>query len=362
MVTADTAEPNMRSLATLRLEPEVSWRAAGRAAPPFDRRLAPLLAAIRTRATLRAAAQEVGLSYRAAWGLLSDTGRALGVPLVELQRGRGTRLTAAGEQLVAADARAVRRLRESALEIELAPQRAPRVSHRGLEVVASHDLLLASLCDHWARPEGLVRDIAFKGSLGALARGEADVAGFHAGTPPGNDATASLRQLLDPRRDVLIRFAEREQGLMVKPGNPKRLRSLGDVAAKGAQFVNRQRGSGTRLLIDQLLSDARVASTAIRGYETEEFTHLAVAATVAAGRADAALGLKAAAHRFGLDFIPARREVYWLALRSRRLDSEAVQALRRGISGDPLRQAARGLAGYSIRGAGAVMPVGAALA
>lgn len=355
----------MRSPATLRLEPEVSWRAAGRAAPPFDRRLAPLLVAIRARATLRAAAQEIGLSYRAAWGLLSDTGRALGVPLVELQRGRGTRLTSAGEQLVAADARAVRRLRDAALEIDLGPQRVPRASRRGLAVVASHDLLLAALCDHWARPEGLVAEIAFKGSLeslGALARGEADIAGFHAGTPPGGDAMAPLRQLLDPRRDVLIRFAEREQGLMVKRGNPKRLRSLGDVAAKDARFVNRQRGSGTRLLIDQLLSDASVAPTAIRGYETEEFTHLAVAATVAAGSADAAFGLKAAAHRFGLDFVPVRRELYWLALRSRLLDSLAVQALCRGLAGEPLRRAARGLAGYSIRGAGAVMPIGAALA
>jgi putative molybdopterin biosynthesis protein len=355
----------MRSLATLRLEPEISWRAAGRAAPAFDRRLAPLLAAIRTRGTLRAAAQDVGLSYRAAWGLLSDTGRSLGVPLVELQRGRGTRLTVAGEQFVAADARAARRLRESALEIELGPQRAPRTSSRGLTVIASHDLLLAALCDHWARLEGLVGDIAFKGSLeslSALARGEADLAGFHAGKPAGGNASASLRQLLDPRRDVLIRFAEREQGLMVKRGNPKRLRSLGDIAAQDARFVNRQRGSGTRLLIDQLLSDAEVAPASIRGYETEEFTHLAVAATVAAGRADAAFGLKAAASRFGLDFIPVRREIYWLAVRSRRLDGEAVQALCRGLAGEPLRRAVRGLAGYSIRGAGAVTPVGVALA
>lgn len=355
----------MRSPATLRLEPEVSWRAAGRAAPPFDRRLAPLLAAIRMRSTLRAAAQEVGLSYRAAWGLLSDTGRALGVPLVELQRGRGTRLTPAGEQLVAADARAVRRLRESALEIDIGPQRTARASRRGLAVVASHDLLLAALCDHWARPEGLVGEISFKGSLeslGALAHGDADVVGFHAGAHSGSDATAALRQLLDSRRDVLIRFAEREQGLMVKRGNPKRLRSIADVAAKDARFVNRQRGSGTRLLIDQLLTDAKVAPASIRGYETEEFTHLAVAATVAAGRADAALGLKAAAHRFGLDFVPVRRELYWLAVRSRRLETEAVQALCRGIAGEPLRRAARGLAGYSIRGAGTVMPVGAALA
>jgi len=347
----------------LRLEPALSWRAADRAAPPFDRRLVPLLAAIRSSGTLRAAAREAGLSYRAAWDLVSDAGRALGVPLVELQRGRGSRLSPAGEQLVAADARAVRRLRESGCEIALAPPRPARTSRRGLAVVASHDLLLAALCDQWARPEGLVGEVAFKGSLdslGALARGEADVAGFHAGRETGREATAPLRRLLDPRRDALIRFAEREQGLMVKHGNPKRLRSLADVAAKGARFVNRQRGSGTRLLIDELLAEANVASAPIRGYETEEFTHLAVAATVAAGRADAAFGLRAAAHRFGLDFIPARKEVYWLAVRSRRLDGEAAQALRRGLAGEPLRRAARGLAGYSIRGAGTVLPVGAA--
>jgi molybdate-binding protein len=83
---------------------------------------------------------------------------------------------------------------------------------------------------------------------------------------------------------------------------------------------------------------------------------------VAAGSADAAFGLRAAAHRFGLDFIPVRKEIYWLALRSRRLDGEAPQALRRGLAGDPLRRAARGLAGYSIRGAGAVLPIGAAFA
>jgi molybdate transport repressor ModE-like protein len=355
----------MRAFATLRLEPELSWRAAGRVAPPFDRRLVPLLAAIRSGGTLRAAAQEVGLSYRAAWGLLSDAGRALGVPLVELQRGRGTRLSPAGEQLVAADARAVRRLREAAFEITLTPPRAARAPHRGLAVVASHDLLLAALCDQWARPAGVVGDIAFKGSLeslGALAQGETDVAGFHAGREADREATAPLRRLLDPRRDALIRFAEREQGLMVKRGNPKRLRSLADVGARDARFVNRQRGSGTRLLIDELLVEAGVAPAAIRGYETEEFTHLAVAATVAAGSADAAFGLKAAAHRFGLDFIPARKEVYWLALRARRLDGEAAQALRRGLAGEPLRRAARGLAGYSIRGAGTVLPVGAAFA
>ena len=352
----------MQSSAILRLEPEISWRAGG--APPFDRRLVPLLAAIRAHATLRAAAQEIGLSYRAAWGLLTDAGRSLGVQLVELERGRGTRLTAAGEQLVAADARAARRLRESAVQLE---PRAPRLlpSRQGLAVVASHDLLLAALCDQWARPSGLVRELAFRGSLeslAALAHGETDIAGFHAPRPADASVVTSIRRLLDPRRDALIRFAEREQGLMVKRGNPKRLRSFADLASKDVSFVNRQRGSGTRLLIDQLLRDANVAPATIRGYETEEFTHLAVAATVAAGRADAAFGLKAAANRFGLDFVPVLREVYWLALRARRLENPPVQALCRGLAGEPLRRAARGLAGYSIRGAGLVTPTGAALA
>lgn len=354
----------MRIRANYALEPVVSWRPAGAAAAPFDRRLVGLLAAVRTHGTLRAAAPEAGLSYRAAWGLLSDTGRTLGIPLVELERGRGTRLTPAGERLVAADARAGRLLRAAALDLEPAPQRVRRTSRRGLVLAASHDLLLAALCEHWARPEGIVGELSFKGSLeslGALARGEADVAGFHLARPLDADAVAAVRRLLDGRRDALIHFAEREQGLLVRRGNPRRLRTLADVAAKDALFVNRQRGSGTRLLVDQLLGEAGVAPASIRGYDTEEFTHLAVAATVAAGRADAAFGLKAAANRFGLDFVPVRREVYWLALRLRRLESEVAQTLRRGLAGAPLRRAARGLAGYSIRDAGSVVPVGAAL-
>jgi putative molybdopterin biosynthesis protein len=230
-------------------------------------------------------------------------------------------------------------------------------------VPASHDLLLAAFCDRWARPEGLFGELAFKGSLealGALARGEAQVAGFHVAIPMEEAAAGPLRRLLDPRRDTLVRFAEREQGLIVPRGNPKRLRSVGDIAAKHARFVNRQRGSGTRFLIDQLLQEAGIDAAAIRGYGTEEFTHLAVAATVAAGRADVGFGLRAAASRFKLDFVPLRRETYWLALRAGRLDTEWGRRLREGLAGEPLRRAARGLPGYSIGDAGSVAPVAAA--
>jgi molybdate-binding protein len=208
---------------------------------------------------------------------------------------------------------------------------------------------------------GLVGEVAFKGSLealGALARGEAQVAGFH--LAERLEAGGALRRLLDPRRDTLLRFAEREQGLIVAKGNPKGLRAFADVAAKHARFVNRQRGSGTRILIDHLVRLEQVDPSAIRGFGTEEFTHLAVAATVAAGRADAAFGLRAAAARFKLEFVPLRRETYWLALRSSRLATDWGRRLRDGLAGEALRRAVRGLRGYSIAGAGEVLPVAAA--
>lgn len=350
----------MRRSATIRLVPALAWRPAETGAEALDSRLIPLLAGIEKHATLRAAARHTGLSYRAAWGLIGETSRLLGVPLVELHPGRGARLTDAGEQLLAANERVLQQLSEGGFALELAvpKPRAPRRSRVELALVASHDLLLASFCDQWAKPAGVIGELTFRGSiesLKALERGEADIAGFHAVVSGQDGVAAGFRRLLDPRRDTLIRFAEREQGLIVQPGNPKHLQSLADVAAQQVRFVNRQRGSGTRLLFDQLLKQAGIAPASIRGYDTEEYTHLAVAATIAAGQAQAGFGLKAAASRLGLDFVPLRHEMYWLALRSRRLESDLVHRLREGIAGEPLRRAARGLAGYTIEEAGTIM-------
>lgn len=351
----------MPSFATIRLVPELLWCPLGAEDGPLDGRLLRLLTAIKKHATLRAAARESGLSYRAAWGLLGETGRRLGVPLVELQQGRGAQLTEAGEQLLAANERATRRLREESLAFELTVPRkggGRRRARSYLTLAGSHDLLLAAFCDQWAKPRGIIGDLAFRGSLEslkALARNEADIAGFHAVAPSDKGLVAGFKRVLDPRRDALIRFAEREQGLIVPKGNPKRLTSLVDVAAQQVRFVNRQRGSGTRLMVDQLLRQAGIGPASIRGYETEEYTHLAVAATIAAGQAEAGFGLKAAAARLNLDFIPLRKEIYWLAVRSRRLEADLVKRLREGLAGEPLRNALGNLAGYSIENAGSVV-------
>jgi molybdate transport repressor ModE-like protein len=316
---------------------------------PVDPRVLSLLAALRRHATLKAAAEELRLSYRAAWGLLVEAGRAAGAPLVEMQRGRGARLTRIGAALLRNDEalkRAVQPLRE-----RFAVQTTSLASASPLRVAASHDLLLAEFCERFAVPTGLIGDLSFRGSEDCLAlfsRGAVDIAGFHLDD-------VDLRRFLRAKRDSLVRFAEREQGLIVAYGNPRRLASLADVAHRHARFVNRQRGSGTRRHIDSLLAQAGIGAEAIRGYATEEHTHLAVAATVATGRADAGFGVHAAAAQFGLDFVPVLREQYWLALRTASLASAAGQTLLKAIAGKPLSRLARKLPGYDLRHSGSVV-------
>jgi molybdate transport repressor ModE-like protein len=338
----------------MKLVPEVSWRAvawreSGREAAPLDARLISLLREISTHATLRAAAEALGLSYRSAWDLLAAEARALGAPLVVMARGRGARLAPLGERLLAADATVRRELGRlhvavsiTAAERASATRRLRAKATRRLRVAASHDLLLAEFCEL----QGLPVELAFKGSvdaLAALSRGDADLAGFH---------LSEGTEILHPRRHRLVRFAERSQGLMLAKGNPKRVRGLADLGAKRLRFVNRQRGSGTRVLLDAMLGEQGVPASDIRGYGTEEFTHLAVAATVASGRADAGFGVEAAAARFGLEFLPLRRERYWFALRARDQSSAALRGFLDALRGRDLRRLARQFAGYDVRAAG----------
>src|SRR5206468_2807106 len=149
-------------------------------------------------------------------------------------------------------------------------------------------------------------------------QGKCDLAGFHVAESQRQSSRALLayRHWLRPRVQKLVSLVTRQQGLMVSKNNPKKIREIRDLAAKGVRFINRQAGSGSRLEFDQLLAQANVEARDIDGYHTEEFTHLAVAATIAAGMADAGFGIKAAAVRYGLDFIPLLNERYYLLLRN----------------------------------------------
>jgi molybdate transport repressor ModE-like protein len=342
----------------IRLKPLIRWQLPGPDGAEIDARVLPLLAAIEGGANLGVAVAQVGLSYRHGWGLLHAQAALLGVPLVDMQRGKGVSLTDAGRQLLRLTAGAEQRLLRKAAAVEIATLPPAADQPLRLSLHASHDLALIELRERIAPAFGLELGLEFKGSLEALASfaaGHADLAGFHIplGSHPG--ALAPYQRWLKPRQHRLIGFIEREQGLMLRPGNPARVRDLRDLAHKQLRVINRQRGSGTRLLFDQLLHESDIDGHALRGYSDEEFTHLAVAATIAAGKADAGFGVKAAALQHGLEFKSLEWERYLLACRSEAADQPAVRLLRQAIASRQMLQVLQGLPGYAAANTGSLL-------
>ena len=338
----------------MRLIPELRWRVAGVDGAPLDSRLVPLLKAISTTGSLSAAVDTCGLSYRAAWGLLRDYEGRFGTALAQLERGRGAQLAPAGARLLRAQRRVERQLKQLlsryAVDLEFGSARKPSAPNINLAVCASHDLALLALRDMAPLQAGMVLDVSFMGSLDALQRfdeGRALVAGFHVALGAGEAGQiAPFRRWLKLRRDRLIRFVDREQGLLLARRNPARVRNLRDVARKGLRFVNRQSGSGTRLLIERIAAAEGVRPENLVGYTREEFTHAAVAATVASGAADAGFGLRAAAAEHGLAFVSLVRERYYLAVRAATISSDPMARLLKLLRGREFERIARALPGY----------------
>ena len=348
----------------MRITPRFAWNIDGDSAEPLDERLLPLLEAVASSASLAAAVAECGVSYRAAWGLLRDYEQKFGAALVLLERGRGAALTTTGKRLVAAQRTAARRLARvfPSLVTEIGlPRGVGRAALLGLQLAASHDLALAALREASPNETGLKLEVSFTGSLQAIEQfsaARAEIAGFHVPiTGCDGFGLKPFLKRLRIRRDRLIRFVDRDQGLILPRGNPQKVRKFGDVAAKNLRFVNRQRGSGTRLLIDQLIVDGGIEPAAIDGYQREEFTHAAVAATVASGGADVALGLRAAAAEYQLAFVPLVRERYFLVVRANQLDSPAVARLIEVLQSPVLSTIGRRLAGYDTQSAGSIVGV-----
>lgn len=302
------------------------------------------------------AASALGVTYRTLWGRLQTYDEAFRARLVGKARGRGSNLTGKGRALLAALDRhgelftppGAERVAALARELASAMGEEPM-----LRLLASHDYAIAramARADAGAADEQSPQlpDLIHAASAGsddsirALLRGDADLAGYHHSTDaskiPANAQCARVEHSDDFWSVALM---TREQGLIVAPGHKARIKSLADIAQPGVRFVNRQRGSGTRTLFDALLGDLRLSTTRIRGYDHEEFTHQAVAATIAAGAADAGLGLRAAATQFKLHFVPVAMETYCLAGRRETADHPAVTRLIAAV-----RTAALELPGY----------------
>jgi len=195
------------------------------------------------------------------------------------------------------------------------------------------------------------------GGLIALKKGEAHIAGTHLlDEETGEYNIPIIRKLLGGRRIVLINLVYREQGLMVLRGNPKNIKGFEDLIRDDITFINRQSGSGTRLLTDKHLKKSSIPHERIRGYERDEYTHMGVASAVLTGIADTGMGILAAANALGLDFIPVAKERYDLAIPAEFLQLEKISVLIDIIRNDmEFRSMAARLGGYDLSDCGQVV-------
>lgn len=228
--------------------------------------------------------------------------------------------------------------------------------------VGSHDLALDLAGDLLRRRHpGRSLASANVGSLAglhALARGECHLAGTHLLDPPTRVYnTPYVQRALPGQAVALITLAEREQGFTVRAGNPLAIRGFEDLARPDVRFVNRQRGAGTRVLLDARLAERGIAAAAVRGYSREEHTHMAAAVAVASGVADCALTIRAAATALGLGFVPLETERYELAALAASLEDAGLAALLDVLVTTEFRAAAEALGGYSARDSGTVREV-----
>ena len=224
--------------------------------------------------------------------------------------------------------------------------------------IGSHDMTLDLMAQFLAR-RGRRLASANVGSLGglvALRRGEAHLAGSHLLDPQTGVYNLSyIRQYLPQTPVKLIALVGRSQGLLVSKGNPKSIHSLEDLAGPQVTFVNRQRGAGTRVLLDYLLGKLGIASQQISGYNQEEYTHLAVAAAIASGRADCGLGIAAAAQALNLDFIPLFDEQYDLVVPTVYYQGDLLAPLLALLQEPAFRQAVAGMPGYGVSRMGSLV-------
>lgn len=225
----------------------------------------------------------------------------------------------------------------------------------------SHDTALDLMSSFMRRVAGnQYLSSAHVGSLGgllALKRGEAHMAGVHLLDEATGDYNVSYVRRYLGRPALLALLAKREQGFLVPKGNPKNISTFADLARPDVTYVNRQRGAGTRLLLDYHLKQEGIDPSQVQGYTREEFTHLNVAAAIQSGSADTGLGILSAAKALDLDFIPITWEEYELCIPADQEQHPGVQAILNLLTQPAFQRAVADLGGYDVSGAGRIRRV-----
>ena len=236
-------------------------------------------------------------------------------------------------------------------EVSVRLYRSPSEIERTIFAIGSHDISLDILAQFLAARNRRFTsaNVGSLGGLVAIRRGEAHLAGSHLLDPESGEYNlAYIREYLPDIPVRVVALVGREQGLMVPKGNPKGVSSFLDLAREDIRFVNRQRGAGTRVLLDYHLEKMGIAAESIRGYSIEEYTHLAVAAAIASGRADCGLGIAAAAQALDLDFIPLFQERYDLVIPLIFAESDLLTPLFDVLQDSNFKKMVASLPGYDI--------------
>ena len=247
--------------------------------------------------------------------------------------------------------------KDSEVEIELL--RPVSQIEKTILCTGSHDLSLDLIRDflkkaHPAYPLCSTH-VGSLGGIMAIREGMTHIAGSHLLDPATGDYNTSyLKRYLAEQEVALITLVYRQQGFMVKPGNPKNIQTVADLLRDDVVYVNRQAGSGTRVLLDYELARVGLDSGQINGYDNDEYTHMAVAVSVLSGKADAGLGILAAARALKLDFIPVTEERYDLIIPARFLQLPMIKQLLDIIARDDFQKAVEAMGGYSTRETGRV--------
>jgi molybdopterin molybdotransferase/putative molybdopterin biosynthesis protein len=235
--------------------------------------------------------------------------------------------------------------------------RSPKELEQTIFAIGSHDMTL-DLLAHQLVPHSRRLVSANVGSLGgliALRRGESHIAGTHLLDPETGEYNFSyLRRYLPETPVRLVTWAYRKQGLLVAKHNPLGITGLPDLTRENVHYVNRQRGAGTRVLLDFHLGKLEIATDSIKGYRQEEFTHLAVAAAIASGRADCGMGIAAAAQALDLDFVPLFDERYDLAIPLAYATDDLLSPLFDLMNTACLREAVAAQPGYDVSDMGKI--------
>lgn len=292
--------------------------------------LTTLLKGVDQGKTLMSACQKMGLSYRNVWQKLNEAEQALGFKLIDRVKGHGSELSQYAQYLIQFtddfDQKTLRLSQSSLAHLEEGFSQFRVEAKKQWRMVSSSDPVIQRSVMELG---GFELMTAGSGeALERLLNLEVDIAGFHVSDPSSSQIIAKR---LKSEGMEIFPVMKRVQGFMVAKGNPLGITSIKDLVRSRIRFINRQKGSGTRLLLDTLLKKNGIDSQSINGYQNEEFTHSAIAMSILAKRADVGMGVKSVAIENGLDFIYLKEEVFFLAMGEELASNQEVAKLIRKI-------------------------------